>query len=134
MSQLAMTYGVVPGFKNIPEFSKEMLDYCKMGASVILSEISYKGLAASVIDGVSDIAVGLALKEARQNTDSESRTISDVSDVLAEIISPYKGKVILVDVWNTGCVLCLSGMLHQKGFIKEYADSPLQVIYVAEEI
>ncbi len=133
MSQLAMTYGVVPGFKNIPEFSKEMLDYCKMGASVILSEISYKGLAASVIDGVSDIAVGLALKEARQKADSESRTISDVSDVLAEIISPYKGKVILVDVWNTGCGPCLSGMLDQKGFIKEYADSPLQVIYVAEE-
>lgn len=43
------------------------------------------------------------------------------------------GKVVLVDVWGIGCAPCLSGMLNQKAFIKEYADSPLQVIYVAEE-
>ncbi len=133
MSQLAMIYGVVPGYKKIPEISKDVLEGYKKYASVILSEISYNGLAECVLDGVSDMAARVALKDVKQEVVSESRTIFDVSDVLGKIVSPYMGKVVLVDVWGIGCAPCLSGMLNQKAFIKEYADSPLQVIYVAEE-
>lgn len=109
------------------------LEGYKKYASVILSEISYNGLAECVLDGVSDMAARVALKDVKQEVVSESRTIFDVSDVLGKIVSPYMGKVVLVDVWGIGCAPCLSGMLNQKAFIKEYADSPLQVIYVAEE-
>lgn len=133
ISELLMTQYLVNHFETLSGTSRSALDRYYDLASNIIPLINHKGLGRCLLEGVSDMAFRVAEKEGKAAVAGKSRRIDDASDVLAAIIEPHKGKVVFVDVWAYWCGPCRSGILDQKPLLKDYADKPFQVVYVANE-
>lgn len=53
--------------------------------------------------------------------------------VLERIIAPYRGNVLFLDFWDSGCGPCRKGMIKQKSMLHEYADQPFKALYIAPD-
>ncbi len=65
----------------------------------------------------------------RLATDVEN--MSDGEKILCKLIEPYKGKLVLVDVWGTWCSPCRQALLHSKELYERMAQYDIVFLYLA---
>lgn len=63
-----------------------------------------------------------------QNQDDEE---SEGEALLQSIITPHKGKIILVDIWGTWCGPCREALKHSQQLYQRLKDYPMVYIYLA---
>lgn len=59
--------------------------------------------------------------------------VNPIPEVLAEIIKPYKERVLYIDFWGMGCGPCRAGMLAHREIVKEMEGKPVSFLYIACE-
>ena len=57
--------------------------------------------------------------------------MSDGEKILRKIIEPYKGKIILLDVWGTWCMPCRMALQQSKQEYESLKDYDLVYLYLA---
>ena len=57
--------------------------------------------------------------------------VSDGRDMLARIIEPHKGKIVLIDVWGTWCAPCRQAMKDAQELYKRLKDYDVVYVYLA---
>ena len=63
-----------------------------------------------------------------------SKEVEDMSDgekILRKLIEPYKGKIILIDVWGTWCSPCRKALSHSKELYNRMAQYDIVFLYLA---
>ena len=80
----------------------------------------YLALQRSVLSG------GESLK-----TNDEVKDMSDGEKILCKLIEPYKGKLVLVDVWGTWCSPCKRALSHSKELYERMAQYDMVFLYLA---
>ena len=61
----------------------------------------------------------------------EPRTKAD--DYFDELIAPYRGYVLYIDFWGTGCAPCRQGMVEARQTVEELKDSKIKFLYITSE-
>ena len=61
----------------------------------------------------------------------EPRTKAD--DYFDELIAPYRGYVLYIDFWGTGCAPCRQGMVETRQTVEELKDSKIKFLYITSE-
>jgi len=74
----------------------------------------------------SDISKSSSLKSAE-----DVAKMSDGEQILRKIIEPYKGKIILLDIWGTWCAPCKEGLKHSQEEYKRLKDYDIVYLYLA---
>ena len=114
------------------ELTPDWLAATSVYVSELLPLVNHKMLISSVLD-----SWGKTNREAGRMesgvSEGNSRSVDTQSNILAEVINPYLGNVIYVDVWGIGCGPCRAAMQQQKELIRHYEGQPLKVIYLAGE-
>ena len=57
--------------------------------------------------------------------------MTDGEKILRKIIEPYKGKIILLDVWGTWCGPCKAALSHSKEEFEAFKDYDIVYLYLA---
>ena len=91
----------------------------------------------------SDIPESFLRKEADRlflkNFPEEQRAAYELPDtyeakIFKELITPFKGKILLVDFWGTTCAPCISNIKYHKPLRERYKDSPdVAFIFITSE-
>lgn len=55
------------------------------------------------------------------------------SEVFKQIVSPHKGKVLMVDFWATSCGPCRSGIINMKTLREEYKDKEVAFVFITDD-
>ena len=111
----------------------------KAASSAELDEASLNSLKASAYPALAQ-AVEARQKEAEALLNSAAAELveatPDVADdkVFEEIIKPYKGKVVVVDLWNTWCAPCRMALSQNEPLKStELSSDDIVWIYIADE-
>ena len=64
-------------------------------------------------------------------TNDEVKDMSDGEKILRKLIEPYKGKIILIDVWGTWCSPCKRALSHSKELYERMAPYDMVFLYLA---
>lgn len=75
-------------------------------------------------------------KIAGLNSNVKPQTVPDVADdkIFDAIVAPYKGKVVVVDLWNTWCAPCRRALKQNEPLKEgELSDDDIVWIYIADE-
>ena len=64
-------------------------------------------------------------------TNDEVKDMSDGEKILRKLIEPYKGKLVLVDVWGTWCSPCKRALSHSKELYERMAPYDMVFLYLA---
>ena len=62
---------------------------------------------------------------------ADMANMSDGEKILRKIIEPYKGKLILMDIWGTWCGPCKEALSHSKEEYERLKDFDLVYLYLA---
>lgn len=62
---------------------------------------------------------------------SDVADITDGEKVLRKILEPYKGKLVLMDIWGTWCAPCKEALSHSKEEYERLKDYDLVYLYLA---
>lgn len=79
----------------------------------------------------------LAIMNREMSSDANlmsSKEVADMSDgekILRKLIEPYKGKIILIDVWGTWCSPCRQALSHSKELYNRMAQYDIVFLYLA---
>ena len=57
--------------------------------------------------------------------------ISEGEALLKKIVEPYKGKVILLDIWGTWCGPCKEALSHSQEEYERLKDYDMEFLYLA---
>jgi len=63
-----------------------------------------------------------------------SKDVADMSDgekILRKLVEPYKGKIILIDVWGTWCSPCRQALSHSMELYERMAPYDMVFLYLA---
>ena len=64
-------------------------------------------------------------------TNDEVKEMSDGEKILRKLVEPYKGKIILIDVWGTWCSPCRQALSHSKELYERMAQYDIVFFYLA---
>ena len=64
-------------------------------------------------------------------TNDEVKEMSDGEKILRKLVEPYKGKLVLVDVWGTWCSPCRQALSHSKELYNRMAQYDMVFLYLA---
>ena len=64
-------------------------------------------------------------------TNDEVKEMSDGEKILRKLVEPYKGKIILIDVWGTWCSPCRQALSHSKELYERMALYDMVFLYLA---
>ena len=91
--------------------------------------------ARNLIHKKHDGLVALANRDiSGENSLTAAKDVSEMSDgeqIMREIVAPYKGKIILVDVWGTWCGPCREAMSHFEEHHERLKPYDMVFIYLA---
>ncbi len=65
----------------------------------------------------------------RESHDLEGLT--DGEQILARILEPHKGKIVLLDIWGTWCGPCKEALSHSQEEYEQLKDYPMEYLYLA---
>lgn len=78
-----------------------------------------------------------SLKEARgqyaNNLNIKIREDYKSIDSLEELLAPYKGKVVFIDMWGTWCPHCISDMAYEPALKKHLEGKDVVFLYLAQD-
>lgn len=57
--------------------------------------------------------------------------MTEGKEILADILAPYKGKIVLLDIWGTWCGPCKQALSHSGEQFARFADYDIQYVYLA---
>ena len=64
-------------------------------------------------------------------TNDKVKDMSDGEKILRKLVEPYKGKLVLVDVWGTWCSPCRQALSHSKELYNRMAQYDIVFLYLA---
>ena len=64
-------------------------------------------------------------------TNDEVKEMSDGEKILRKLVEPYKGKIVLIDVWGTWCSPCRQALSHSKELYERIAQYDIVFLYLA---
>ena len=59
------------------------------------------------------------------------KDLSEGEQILKKIIEPFKGKIVLLDVWGTWCGPCKEALSHSQEEYERLKDYPMVYLYLA---
>lgn len=65
------------------------------------------------------------------NTGKDVVGMTEGEEILKELLEPYKGKVVLIDVWGTWCAPCREALSHSQEEYARLAEYDIQYVYFA---
>lgn len=104
---------------NIIEWAENNLELPAAKQMVMAMQEKYLAIASGNINSSS----------IKQATDVEN--MSDGEKILRKLIEPYKGKIILIDVWGTWCSPCRQALSHSKELYEKMAQYDIVFLYLA---
>lgn len=102
-------------------------------AARYVDELVSQPSAKAAINTLQNKYLALAKKDVSKYTRSASDVagMSDGEKILRKIIEPYKGKIILLDVWGTWCMPCRMALQQSKQEYESLKDYDLVYLYLA---
>lgn len=65
------------------------------------------------------------------NTGKDVQGMTEGKEILSKLLEPYRGKVVLIDVWGTWCGPCKEAISHSEEEYARLADYDVQFVYLA---
>ena len=86
------------------------------------------------IEAKNEYYVALANKEFDKlalKTDTNVQGMTEGKEILDKRLEPYKGKIVLIDIWGTWCGPCKEALSHSQEEYARLADYDIQFVYFA---
>lgn len=90
--------------------------------------------ARRVIHDTNDKYAAIAsrqLSTASLKSSDELKDMTEGEQILRKIIEPYKGKIVLLDIWGTWCGPCKEALSHSQEEYERLKDYPMVYLYLA---
>lgn len=89
--------------------------------------------ARRVIHDTNDkyVAIASQLSTASLKSSDELKDMTEGEQILRKIIEPYKGKIVLLDIWGTWCGPCKEALSHSQEEYERLKDYPMVYLYLA---
>ncbi len=90
--------------------------------------------ARRVVHGINDKYAAIAsrqLSTASLKSSDELKDMTEGEQILRKIIEPYKGKIVLLDIWGTWCGPCKEALSHSQEEYERLKDYPMVYLYLA---
>lgn len=65
------------------------------------------------------------------NTGKDVAGITEGKEILERLLEPYKGKIVLIDIWGTWCGPCKKALSHSEELYARLAEYDMQFVYLA---
>lgn len=106
--------------------SKSLLDFADVNIKL--------DAARRVIHDTNDKYAAIAnrqLSTASLKSSDELKDMTEGEQILRKIIEPYKGKIVLLDIWGTWCGPCKEALSHSQEEYERLKDYPMVYLYLA---
>lgn len=117
-------YQMIDGMRE--PLSKSLLDFADANIK--------QDAARRVIHDTNDKYAAIAsrqLSTASLKSSDELKDMTEGEQILRKIIEPYKGKIVLLDIWGTWCGPCKEALSHSQEEYERLKDYPMVYLYLA---
>lgn len=117
-------YQMIDGMRE--PLSKSLLDFADENIKL--------DAAKRVVHSINDKYAAIAsrqLSTASLKSSYELKDMTEGEQILRKIIEPYKGKIVLLDIWGTWCGPCKEALSHSQEEYERLRDYPMVYLYLA---